>query len=139
MIVFNKIDVLRHDFAQEWMTDFEAFQEALDQVQDDSYMGSLSRSLSLVLEEFYSHLTSVGVSAATGEGMGDFFAAIDKAAQQYADEYLPELKQRVQAQQNKQQAQQQTDLSNVMQDLEIAEAMGEKPTTKLSAGPRTDL
>ncbi|CAI5742621.1 unnamed protein product [Peronospora destructor] len=91
VVVFNKIDVLRHDFAIEWMTDFEAFQKALDDVQDDSYMGSLSRSLSLVLEEFYNNLTSVGVSAATGEGMLEFFAAVDQAAKQYENEYLPDL------------------------------------------------
>lgn len=40
----------------EWMSDFEKFQEALDEVQDESYMGSLNRSLSLVMDEFYSTL-----------------------------------------------------------------------------------
>lgn len=33
----------------------------------------LSRSLSLVLEEFYQAMTTVGVSAVTGEGMDEFF------------------------------------------------------------------
>lgn len=143
VVVFNKIDVLRHDFAQEWMTDFEAFQTALDDAQDDSYMGSLSRSLSLVLEEFYNNLTSVGVSAATGEGMDKFFEAIDKAAKQYETEYLPDLLQRIKAQQEKKHAHQDENLSRVMQDMDIAADMGSpKPAASaanLASGDRTDL
>ncbi|KAG3142900.1 hypothetical protein PI126_g14857 [Phytophthora idaei] len=144
VVVFNKIDVMRHDFATEWMTDFEAFQTALDEVQDDSYMGSLSRSLSLVLEEFYNNLTSVGVSAATGEGMPEFFAAIDEAAKQYENEYLPDLLERIKQQQQKKQEQEEATLSNVMQDMEISAhrdedvPAGDAPMPNV-AGDRTDL
>ena len=55
----------------QWMSDFDAFQRALD--ADDSYAASLSRSLSLVLDEFYENLTTVGVSSLTGEGMDELF------------------------------------------------------------------
>ncbi|TMW66862.1 hypothetical protein Poli38472_011978 [Pythium oligandrum] len=144
VVVFNKTDVLRHDFAQEWMTDFEAFQTALDQVQDDSYMSNLSRSLSLVLEEFYNNLRSVGVSAATGEGMDKFFDAVNAAAQEYEQEYLPELVERIRAQEKKKEEQQEANLAHVMQDMDISAAMGEDksalpPRAGVPSGPRTDL
>lgn len=52
--VFNKIDVTSCQFALEWMTDFEKFQDAIDENQHkDDYMGSLNRSLSLAMDEFY--------------------------------------------------------------------------------------
>jgi translation initiation factor IF-2 len=40
-------------------------------------------SMSLVLDEFYSHLKVVGVSAVTGEGMDEFFQAVDEATVEY--------------------------------------------------------
>jgi GPN-loop GTPase len=65
ILVFNKTDVTPHDFAVEWMTDFEAFQAALashnsgttDDEGEPTYMNSLMNSMSLVLDEFYKHLT----------------------------------------------------------------------------------
>ncbi|KAJ1672916.1 GPN-loop GTPase 1, partial [Spiromyces aspiralis] len=72
IIVFNKTDVVSHEFAVKWMEDFEAFQAAL-QRQEDTYMNSLMNSMSLVLDEFYNHLRVAGVSAVTGSGMDEFF------------------------------------------------------------------
>lgn len=51
LIIFNKIDVIDHSFAEKWMKDFSEFDAALSLV--DTYLSSLSRSMSLVLEEFY--------------------------------------------------------------------------------------
>jgi len=63
ILVFNKTDVESHDFALEWMQDFEAFQTALathsgsrDGEGEPTYMNSLMNSMSLVLDEFYKHL-----------------------------------------------------------------------------------
>ena len=91
IIVFNKVDVVSHEFAQEWMSDFESFQDALDEEHDQGYMSSLTRSMSLVLDEFYANLNSVGVSAATGEGLDEFFEAVEAAKSEYYETYYPEL------------------------------------------------
>jgi GTPase SAR1 family protein len=54
VLVFNKTDVLPHEFCIEWMKDFEAFQTAL--LDDETYMSTLMNSMCMVLEEFYQHL-----------------------------------------------------------------------------------
>jgi len=97
-VVFNKTDVQSHAFALEWMRDFEAFQEALATHQsttDDegapTYMNSLMNSMSLVLDEFYKHLKSVGVSSVTGDGFAEFLQAVEASREEYENEYLPEL------------------------------------------------
>jgi len=63
ILVFNKTDVQPHDFALEWMSDFEEFQAALashsgtrDSEGEPTYMNSLMNSMSLVLDEFYKNL-----------------------------------------------------------------------------------
>lgn len=81
ILVFNKTDVVGHEFALEWMSDFEAFQSALE--DDSSYMGTFMNSMCLVLEEFYQHLKVVGVSAVTGAGMDELFVAVDEAVKEY--------------------------------------------------------
>jgi GPN-loop GTPase len=117
VIAFNKNDVVPHNFAIEWMKDYDAFQEALDESMDTNtnnsstmsstgFYGSLTRSLSLVLDEFYSNFTHcVGVSAITGDGMDDFWAAVQKAAREdFAMDYCEDLKNRLEEQQAKQRA-----------------------------------
>lgn len=76
---------LIHVLRVQWMEDFEVFHAALD--SDNSYTSTLTRSLSLSLEEFYKNLRSVGVSAVSGAGMDAFFKAIDASAEEYMETY----------------------------------------------------
>ncbi|KAF8366986.1 gop-2 [Pristionchus pacificus] len=87
-VVFNKADIVRPTFAQRWMTDFERFDEALEDSRG-GYSNDLARSLSLVLDEFYCGLKTVICSALTGEGMDEVLTAIDECKQQYRDQYIP--------------------------------------------------
>jgi len=80
------------------MSDFEEFQSALathesarDAEGEPTYMNSLMNSMSLVLDEFYKNLKAVGVSSVTGDGVKEFFNAVDASREEYEREYLPEL------------------------------------------------
>jgi GTPase SAR1 family protein len=88
IVTMNKIDIVSNNYAVEWMKDFEAFQDALS--GETSYVSNLAQSMSLALDEFYSNLISVGVSAMTGEGMDEFICAVDRARLEYENEYKPE-------------------------------------------------
>jgi len=92
ILVYNKCDISRHEFALEWMKDFEVYQQALS--SDATYAASLSRSLSLVLEDFYGNMPSVGVSSVTGSGMDEFFRLVDESVVEYNENYKKDLERR---------------------------------------------
>ncbi|XP_022696239.1 GPN-loop GTPase 1-like [Varroa jacobsoni] len=88
IIAMNKVDVVSHSYAQEWMRDGEAFETSLR--QETSYISTLASSLGLVLDEFYKNIKSVGCSAVSGFGCDEFFHAVDEAQIEYETEYKPE-------------------------------------------------
>jgi GTPase SAR1 family protein len=116
VLVFNKTDVVSHDFCVEWMQDFEVFQQA---IEEDSYMSTLMHSMSMVLEEFYESLRVVGVSAATGEGMDELFEAIDESVKEYHEEYKPHLEKQAQEKKEREAAKQKEQLQKLMKDLSV--------------------
>jgi GTPase SAR1 family protein len=101
VVVFNKCDVVSGEVCMEWMQDYEKFQEALDDFtsnDDSGYYASLTRSLSLVLDEFYATLHRVAISAASGDGIVEFWNIVQKAADDFDEDYVGDLKCRVEEQ-----------------------------------------
>ncbi|KAI0315676.1 hypothetical protein OF83DRAFT_1130794 [Amylostereum chailletii] len=126
ILVFNKTDVQPHDFALEWMQDFEAFQAALashqgttDDEGEPTYMNSLMNSMSLVLDEFYKHLKAVGVSSMTGDGVKEFFDAVEASRDEYEREYVPELARARAQREATLQKKKDESMSRLMEDLEV--------------------
>jgi GTPase SAR1 family protein len=115
VVVFNKIDVARHETLKEWMEDFESFHAAID--ENPSFASDLSRSLSLVLDAFYDGLRVAGVSAMTGEGMEELFDVIARARQEYVDEYLPDLRLRRAERSAEDERRREADLRTLRDDL----------------------
>lgn len=149
ILVFNKTDVKDAEFAKEWMTDFEAFQAALREEEEtgsfggvegassgigggSGYMGSLLNSMSLMLEEFYSHLNVVGVSSMTGAGVNEFFEAVAEKAQEFERDYKPELERRKKQREAEKLANREKELGKLMKDMAVSgEPSSRKPTTDM--------
>ena len=141
ILVFNKTDAQDAQFAKDWMTDFEAFQTALRNEEEggsfggegmgggSGYMGSLLNSMSLVLEEFYKHLSVVGVSAMTGDGMDEFFKGVQEKKEEFERDYKPELERRRAEREQEKKATRERELDKMMKDMKVGGA-GTKPKSK---------
>ncbi|KAI0206548.1 hypothetical protein F4808DRAFT_407793 [Astrocystis sublimbata] len=137
ILVFNKTDVKDASFAKEWMTNYDAFQEALAQDEADNafggvegegagsgYMGSLLNSMSSMLEEFYAHLSVVGVSSMTGQGVDEFFAAVKEKAEEFRQDYLPELERKRKERDEQKKKMREKELDKMMTGMSMGEAAG---------------
>lgn len=136
ILVFNKTDVKDAEFAKEWMTDFDKFQQALREEEESGafggegssggfgsgsgYMGSLLNSMSLMLEEFYRHLSVVGVSSMTGDGVDEFFEAVEEKRQEFERDYKPELERKKQEREENKANQREVELGKLMKDMNVS-------------------
>lgn len=128
VLAFNKTDVAKHEFALEWMQDFEAFQAATS--SDNTYTSTLTHSLSLALDEFYRNLQSVGVSAVSGAGMDAFFKAVEASAEEYMENYKADLDKRRAEKQRLEEERRRENMDKLRMDME--KSRGE--TVVLSTG-----
>ena len=138
ILVFNKTDVKDASFATEWMTDYDAFQAALSEDEagnafggaegegsGSGYMSSLLNSMSLMLAEFYEHLSVVGVSSMTGAGVDDFFKAVQEKAEEFKHDYLPELERKRQERDDLKRKNREKELDKMMKGMSMETGLGE--------------
>ncbi|KAJ5133635.1 hypothetical protein N7448_001342 [Penicillium atrosanguineum] len=152
ILVFNKTDVKDAEFAKEWMTDFDKFQQALREEEESGafgaegssggfgagsgYMGSLLNSMSLMLEEFYRHLSVVGVSSMTGDGVDEFFEAVEEKRQEFERDYKPELERKKQEREESKADQREIELGKLMKDMNVS-GSGRREAKGPEVGPET--
>lgn len=134
IVVFNKTDIRDSKFAEDWMKDFEAFQDSLrsnaelnDETSNGSgYMASLINSMSLMLEEFYSTLDVVSCSAYTGAGFDDFLTAVDNKVDEYNEFYQKERDRIIQEKKDKEKKEKDRQLTHLMKDLGLKDKSKKK-------------
>lgn len=127
ILVFNKNDVVKADFAIDWMKDFEVFQDAIlkdKELQGETgmgsgYMGSLINSMSLMLEEFYSQLDCVQVSSATGAGFDEFMKAVKSKGEEYNQYYKKEREAALKRKEEEDEQMKKQSINKLMKDLNL--------------------
>lgn len=126
VLAFNKCDVTSSATALEWMRDSDLLQDAMQ--ADGSYMTSLTRSMSLVLQEFYENLTVVSCSAVTGQGMPELFEALSNTRREYYADYHAALTARVEERKEATRIEQEAQQRRLQADLASGKVLPDVPS-----------
>jgi GTPase SAR1 family protein len=116
IMVFNKVDIVDHQFAINWMTNEEEFNEACK--GSDNYISNFVSSMSLMISEFYKNFVCIGVSAITGQGIDKLFTAIDTTRAEYNSGYLVDMERQKQEKEKREQERQMNEILKVKKDIE---------------------
>merc|ERR1712187_637837 len=87
LLVFNKCDLVEHDFAIEWIKNLERFHETI--VKEETYAATLCHSMSIMINKFCKGLPK------TGFNLELLFKSINMARNDDFDYYLPALESRI--------------------------------------------
>jgi len=88
VLALNKSDVVFPSFAIKWMTDFQSLSDEIEATSETYGINSrLTYSLSLALDDYYSTLKAVPVSALERTGFDKIIKAIEGARVEYETDY----------------------------------------------------
>ncbi|OIR59097.1 MAG: XPA-binding protein 1 [Amphiamblys sp. WSBS2006] len=85
VLAFNKTDAKDHAFAIEWMKNPHDFLRE----SNSTMAGMFSQAITSVLEEFHQAIPTVGISARTGDGLGELLGKIRAEATRESEESRP--------------------------------------------------
>ncbi|KFX93888.1 hypothetical protein O988_06595 [Pseudogymnoascus sp. VKM F-3808] len=139
ILVFNKTDVKDAEFAKEWMTDFEAFQESLRAEEEEGSFGGVQPPRSHSGPWAKGHLSVVGVSSMTGDGIDEFFEAVQEKAEEFNRDYKPELERRRKQRADEKTAGREKELGKLMKDMAVSGERSNAPEEKVDMDVISDL
>lgn len=115
LLAMNKVDVSDADTVVRWMKDTEALCDVLR--ESKGYAATLTESLSLFVNEYYSGLEVAKVSALSGLGFDLLDDCLERCKVQYMREYFPLLKERQRAEELREKRRQQADIARHAKDV----------------------
>jgi hypothetical protein len=81
-----------------------------------------------MLEEFYAHLNVVGVSSMTGQGIDEFFEAVQQKAEEFKRDYQPELERRRNEREENKRKAREREVEKMMKGMALGGEPGSTPS-----------
>jgi Fe2+ transport system protein B len=73
-----------------------------------------------MLEEFYRHLSVVPVSSMTGDGVDDFFVAVEEKRKEFERDYKPELERKRKEREQDKESKRELELGKLLRDMNVS-------------------